>query len=127
MGTSVCLHSDELVSERPLERAWRSPMTHSLLRLRDETPSQPWPGLWCVLLSWPWLQWGTLPLAALSPHQRTPSPFIPQVSGDPGQNSQAASQPLAPWPGSVGGGGVYHVLVADKHLLGSQLPSGVRA
>lgn len=37
MGTSVCLHSDELVSERPLERAWQSPMTHSLLYLQDDT------------------------------------------------------------------------------------------
>lgn len=27
MGTSDCLHSNELVSERPLERAWLSPMT----------------------------------------------------------------------------------------------------
>lgn len=96
MGTSVCLHSDELVSERPLERAWRSPMTHFLLVCGMKP--HPSPGL-CVLLSWPWLQWGTLPLAALSPHQRTPSPFILQLSGDPGQNSQADSRPLAPWLG----------------------------
>lgn len=43
MGTSVCLHSDELVSELPLERAWLSPMTHSLLYLQDHTlpPAQP--------------------------------------------------------------------------------------
>lgn len=37
MGTSVCLHSDELVSELPLERAWLSSMTHSLLYLQDYT------------------------------------------------------------------------------------------
>lgn len=40
MGTSVCLHLDELVSEQPLESAWRSPMTPPLLHLQDETPSQ---------------------------------------------------------------------------------------
>lgn len=36
MGTSVCLHLDELVSERPLERAWRSPMTQPAFICRME-------------------------------------------------------------------------------------------
>lgn len=62
MGTSVCLHSDELVSELPLERAWLSPMTHSLLYLQDYT-FHPAPA--CAHCPWLWLQrWGLL-LAAL--------------------------------------------------------------
>lgn len=37
VGTSGCLHSDELVSELPPERAWLSPMTHCFLYLQDHT------------------------------------------------------------------------------------------
>lgn len=36
MGTSVCLHLDELVSERPLERAWRSLMAQPAFICRME-------------------------------------------------------------------------------------------
>lgn len=40
MGTSDCLHLDELVSEWPLERAWLSPMTQPAFICRMEL-SQP--------------------------------------------------------------------------------------
>lgn len=85
MGTSVCLHSDELVSKRPLERAWHSPMTHSLLFLQDDTQCQPQP---VPTVRWLWLQRGCCWLLSPSPD----SLFILQVSGDfsdPGKSNQA--------------------------------------
>lgn len=75
MGTSVCLHSDELVSEWPLESAWRSPMTHALLYLQDEAPSQPQPV--------PTAPLAFAPVGAAVSGCSLPLPSILQLSGDP--------------------------------------------
>ena len=68
VGTSVCLHSDELVSEQPLERPWRSPMTQPAFSCRMKlclSPSS------CPPLLWLRLQQGTL-LLVPSPLARAP-------------------------------------------------------
>lgn len=119
MGTSVCLHSDELVSERPLERAWQSPMTHSLLHLQDDTlgpSSSPCPlpptsgssgGCCCWLLS-------------LSSPRTLPYPYCNS------QETSVTQERVARL--SITLLEMFHqVLVVNKHLSGSQPPSEFRA
>ena len=91
MGTSVCLHSDELVSAWPLESAWRSPMTHPLLHLQDEAPSQSQPSPTAPLALAPR---GGDAVAGCCLPSPGPPPLIYTAAlrrpGDPGDNSQAA-------------------------------------
>lgn len=121
MGTSVCLHSDELVSERPLERAWQSPMTHSLLYLQDDTLG---PGSGPCPLTAPYLQlrrgrcccW-LLSLSSPPPHSYCNS----QETSVTQERVARLSITLLEM--------FYQVLVVNKHLLGSQPPqnSGLRS
>lgn len=115
MGTSVCLHSDELVSKRPLERAWHSPMTHSLLFLQDDTQCQPQP---VSTVRWLWLQRGCCWLL---------SPSLTPCSSCKSQETLVTQERVTRLSITSLVEAFYQVLVVDKHLLGCQPPSGIRA